>query len=231
MQGLRTEAVTAMTLSETSSQPEKILVGDDHPLFREALGQLAATLFPQANIELAETMGDVNRLAATDTPPDMFLLDLLFPGMDIAVSLPELRKRYPRASIILISMVDDDATIKKAIRAGGDGFIHKAVPRERCVAAIRQVLAGDYVIERAQGDIATDLVPGESGITLTARQQGVLEMLERDAPNKIIARELGISHLTVRLHVSALLRILGVSKRKEVVPKARLFGLIDRDRP
>jgi DNA-binding NarL/FixJ family response regulator len=218
----------SMKLNDDPHSCKKIVVGDDHPLFREALGQLVASLFPDADIDLAETMGDVTRLAAADGPPDLFLLDLLFPGMDIVVSLPEIRRKYPRASIILISMVDNDATIELAMRSGGDGFIHKAVPRDRCIAAIQRVRDGDYVIEREYSENAPDLVLGDGGISLTARQQVVLEMLERDAPNKVIARELGISHLTVRLHVSALLRILGVSKRKEVAPKAKLLGLIDR---
>lgn len=146
--------------------------------------------------------------------------------MEIPVSLPELRRRYPKSSIILVSMVDDEETISLAMRSGGDGFIHKAARRERCIDAIDRVLKGEYVIEQdAQAGSADPL--GGDAITLTARQRDVLELLAKGTPNKLMARDLGISHLTVRLHVSALLRIFGVTRRAEVAPKARMLGLLD----
>jgi DNA-binding NarL/FixJ family response regulator len=205
----------------------RIVVGDDHPLFRDALAQLATSMFADAMVETAATMGEVIQLAETGHPPDLFLLDLLFPGMDIATTLPELRRRHPRASIILISMVDDEATIALALRSGGDGFINKAVPRERCIQAINRVLAGEYVVECEDAGSAGMGQLGDTGISLTARQRAVLDMLADNAPNKVIARDLGISHLTVRLHVSALLRILGVNRRSDVASKARMLGLLD----
>lgn len=172
-------------------------------------------------------MPEVMQLAEGGSDPDLFLLDLLFPGMEIPISLPELRRRYPKASIILISMVDDEQTVSLAMRSGGDGFIHKAVSRERCIAAIGRVLMGEYVIELedAQTNAADPI--GDTAITLTARQREVLDLLAEGTPNKLMARQLGISYLTVRLHVSALLRIFGVSRRAEVAPKARALGLLE----
>ncbi|MGQ7830126.1 LuxR C-terminal-related transcriptional regulator [Altererythrobacter sp. Z27] len=207
-------------------QRKKAVVGDDHPLFRDALGQLAEALIPCAEIGLAESMGEVFELAEQGAPPDIFLLDLMFPGMDIPVTLPELRKQYPLASIVLISMVSDEPTIALTMQSGGDGFIHKAVSRERCIDAISRVLAGEYVIEREDLDAASDALAENLGPTLTARQRVVLDMLATNASNKLIARELGISHLTVRLHVSALLRALGVANRKDAVAKANALGLL-----
>lgn len=205
----------------------KIVVGDDHPLFREALAQLVMSTFPGTPVQTAGTMGEVIQVADSGDPPDLFLLDLLFPGMDIPITLPDLRRRYPRASIILISMLDDEATIALALRSGGDGFIHKAVPRDRCVEAINRVLAGEYVVECEDAVISRSGALTDTGISLTARQRVVLNMLAENAPNKVIARDLGISHLTVRLHVSALLRILGVKRRNDVASKARMLGLLD----
>ncbi len=208
-------------------QCRKVIVGDDHSLFRDALAQLAASQLPEARVDAAGSMAEVMQLADAGDTPDLFLLDLLFPGMEISVSLPELRRRYPKDSIILISMVDDEETVALSMRSGGDGFIHKAVPRERCIAAIHRVLMGEFVIELedTQTDPA-DLV-SDTAITLTARQREVLDLLAQGTPNKLMARELGISHLTVRLHVSSLLRLFGVSRRAEVAPKARALGLLD----
>lgn len=208
-------------------QLKRIVIGDDHPMFREGMGHLAQAMFPEAQIDFAETMQEVCGHARQGEPPELFLLDLMFPGMEIEVTLPELRRKYPLASIILISMIDDEATVALALRSGGDGFIHKAVPRERCSAAIARVLDGEYVVELEGHDTDVMLQADAVQVSLTARQRTVLDMLGDGASNKEIARELGISHLTVRLHVSAVLRLLGVTKRKEAVAKAKALGLLD----
>lgn len=208
-------------------QCRKVIVGDDHSLFRDALAQLAASQLPEAQVDTAVSMAEVMQLAEAGDAPDLFLLDLLFPGMEISVSLPELRRRYPKASIVIVSMVEDEQTVALAMRSGGDGFIHKAVPRERCITAIRRVLAGEYVIELEDIHTGAADAVSDTAITLTARQREVLDLLAQGTPNKLMARELGISHLTVRLHVSALLRLLGVARRAEVAPKARALGLLD----
>lgn len=205
----------------------KVIVGDDHSLFRDALAELAASQLPEAEVESAASLSEVMQMAESGEDPDLFLLDLIFPGMEIPVSLPELRRRYPKSSIILVSMVDDEETISLAMRSGGDGFIHKAARRERCIDAIDRVLKGEYVIEREDAQAGSADPLGGDAITLTARQRDVLELLAKGTPNKLMARDLGISHLTVRLHVSALLRIFGVTRRAEVAPKARMLGLLD----
>jgi two-component system, NarL family, nitrate/nitrite response regulator NarL len=207
----------------------KVVVGDDHPLFRDALAQLAFSLFPKAQVGVASTMSEVMEQSESGSVPDLLLLDLLFPGMEFAVTLPELRRRYPKSSIILISMISDRTVISQVLQSGGDGFIHKATPREQCIEAIQRVLAGEYVVECDDLAITLKENLGENAITLTARQRAVLGLLAENAPNKLIARDLGISHLTVRLYVSALLRIFGVAKRQEVAPKARMLGLLDTD--
>ena len=114
----------------------------------------------------------------------------------------------------------------QSLHSGSDGFIHKSVPGERCIEAIGKVLSGEFVVER-KGDKATPRSQHhESVIRLSGRQGEVLDLLAQGASNKAIARELGISHLTVRLHVSSLLRIFGVNQRQDVAPKARLIGLL-----
>ena len=203
--------------------PKTVVVGDDHPLFRDAMGQVAGSIRPTAKIEYADRMDQVFAFAKRDPNPDLFLLDLRFPLMEAAVSLPELRKICPAASIVIVSMVDDISIIVQAMKSGADGFIHKAVSSGRCRAALERIFTGDYVVEiGSPTDVASPLV---SRPELTARQSEVLARLCEGATNKLIGRDLGISPLTVRLHVSALLRILGVERRKDAVRKARLLGL------
>jgi DNA-binding NarL/FixJ family response regulator len=217
-----------VTLIDLRRTYRNILIADDHPLFREALGSRTQQVSPSATLGFAATMDEVLVQAKAGPAPDIILLDLLLPGMDIPVSIPELRRLAPLASVIVVSMLDDEQTVALVMRSGADGFVHKALPRERCVNAISRILAGEYMIAlESRRDDVSAMPVGSAGLTLTARQQIVLEMLAKNAPNKVIARELGISHLTVRLHVSALLRILGVAKRKEVAAKARALGLLD----
>ena len=217
---------------QNSVDPTRIFIGDDHPLYREGLAQLAASMFPEASVEAFGTLPEVFEHALSGEPPQLFLLDIMFPGMEIAVSLPELRRRFPSASILLVSMLDDPAIVSLALRSGADGFVNKAADRERCVSSIRAVLDGEYVIDQGKSSAAPLQLPTGSQLTLTARQRAVLDLLESGASNKLIARELGISHLTVRLHVSSLLRLLGVTRRKDVIGKARLLGLSGMtDRP
>lgn len=208
-----------------TADPARILIGDDHPLYREGLAQLASSLFPNATVDAFGTFPEVFSGALRGEPPELFLLDIMFPGMEIQVSLPELRRRFPSASILLVSMIDDPAVVSLALRSGADGFVNKAVDRDRCIRSIKAVLAGEYVIDQDQPSSVVSHLPAESQLSLTARQRAVLDLLEDGASNKIIARELGISHLTVRLHVSSLLRLMGVTRRQEVIGKARLLGL------
>lgn len=95
-----------MALLPSSTKIERVMVGDDHPLFREALGALVAELYPGICIDLAENMAEVTERAAAGPAPVLFLLDLVFPGMDPRVSLPELRRQYPMASIVIVSMIE-----------------------------------------------------------------------------------------------------------------------------
>lgn len=210
---------------QNSVDPARIVIGDDHPLYREGLAQLAASMFPHASVEAFGTLQEVFDHALCGETPQLFLLDIMFPGMEISISLPELRRRFPSASILLVSMLDDPAIVSLALRSGADGFVNKAADRERCIRSIRAVLDGEYVIEEGQSSPKSLQLPAGNQLTLTARQRAVLDLLEDGASNKVIARELGISHLTVRLHVSSLLRLLGVTRRQDVIGKARLLGL------
>lgn len=204
-----------------------VLIADALPLFRDGLARLAEAASPGVRVVQSGSIGEIWRLAAAGRVPDLFLIDLGLSGLEIGFVLPRLRKSFRSASIMAMALDADDATIAAAMRSGCDGFIHKGLPREQCGRAIGQVLAGSCVVERGEaGPAVSSDTPIHQEIALTARQSAVLGLLSDGASNKAIAREFGISHLTVRLHVSSLLRIFGVTRRNEVAPKARILGML-----
>lgn len=204
-----------------------MVIADAVPLFRDGLARLAEASSPGVNVIQSGSIGEVWKLAEWSRTPGLLLVDLDLPGMDISLAFSQLRRIYRNASIMAMSLDEDEAMIANAMRSGCDGYIYKGLNRERCGRAIGQVLAGACIVERSDssdGRVASHVV--EHAVDLTERQSAVLAMLAEGASNKAIARNLGISHLTVRLHVSSLLRIFGVTRRSQVAPKARAFGLL-----
>jgi DNA-binding NarL/FixJ family response regulator len=205
---------------------ELIIVADDHPVFRDGLKRLVSTACPAATVVEAGSMAEVLSLAQAGKAPDLFVLDLLFPGMDPRETLPSLRSSFPRSSIVIVSMVDDEATIRQIMKLGADGFVGKAVPSERMINAILAVKAGQFVVEPADHAAICDntSVSHLAVPELTPRQRDVLTCLAQDKSNKEIGRMLAISPFTVRIHVSALLRIMRVGSRTLAAAKARSMG-------
>ena len=203
-----------------------VVIAETLPLFRDALTQLVRLQSPAASVVRAGSIAELTELAWRGLAPDLFIIDLALPGLDAGVVLPELRRQHRKAAIITLGADDDAGTIVQALRSGSDGFVHKGAAREECIAAIGRVLAGEYVIARTNSGGGQEGHSARTPSILTARQSEALALLAERASNKAIARELGISHLTVRLHVSALLRIFGVSRRNDVAPKARALGMM-----
>ena len=197
----------------------KILVVDDHVLIREALRGLFRDLKPDAVVlEAADAAQAVARLAEQ---PDiaLILLDLSLPDRDGLGLLAELRARHPAVSVVVLSGFADRANVMRALDQGALGFIPKSAGREVMTSALSLVFSGGVYIPP---EILWSKPPADLG--LTGRQVDVLALMMQGKSNKAICRRLDLAEATVKNHVTAILKALGVSNRTEAVLTASARG-------
>jgi DNA-binding NarL/FixJ family response regulator len=209
-------------LTLLAQKPLRVVVADDHPVFRDGLVRVAQAAFPGAEVVEAATFAEILTLAVRQTP-DLFLLDLLFPGMQPSRSIPELRSTYPQARLAIVSMIEDRGTVDAMMALGVDGYIAKTTPYERMISALHEVAAGKCIttVSNQPPLWADAALHTEDSPALTTRQREVLALLMKGHSNKEIGRALSISPFTVRIHVSALLRLLRAETRTEAAAIAR----------
>ena len=200
----------------------RIVIADDHPLFRGALRQAVATAIQDTEIsEVGSLEALTEALAAASNDADLILLDLTMPGVQGFSGLLFLRADHPELPVIVVSANDDPAVIRRCIEFGALGFLPKTADVEQMGEAIRAVLDGSVwtppgVDLSAPVDAETaEMVRRLS--TLTPQQVRVLMMLSEGLLNKQIAYELGVSEATVKAQVSAILTKLDVDSRTQAV--------------
>ncbi len=211
-----------------SIDPRRVLIAEDHPLYREALRAVIPLVCTTARIAEAGCQQEVLEQLTPEADFDLVLLDLNLPGAEGLSCLRSIRAIAPLTPIIVVSGNDDPGVMSEVVMAGAAGYVPKSSPRQLLLDAIRMVMeGGSYLpaaamvaLRRAQSE---DGPPGGHAPSehLTTRQKGVLQLLAQGLSNKRIARELDISEITVKAHVSLILKKLGVSNRVQAAIEAR----------
>lgn len=196
----------------------KILVADDHPLFRAAMRQALADIVGENIIEAA-SFSEACSALLVDDDIELVFLDLNMPGNDGLTGLSDIRTQFPSVLVVIVSAEDDPILIRKAIDLGASGYIPKSTPLAEIANAVNQVLDGEqWLPASVDNDIqqfanAEEKAFAEKLSQLTPHQFKVLKMMADGLLNKQIAYELAISESTVKQHVSAVLRKLEVINR------------------
>jgi DNA-binding NarL/FixJ family response regulator len=206
----------------------RLLVVDDHPIFRDGLAGLLATLPDLDDVRTAGSAEEALRQVA-ETPADVVLMDINLPDASGVEAARQLTERAPATAVLMVTMVDDDDSVFAALAAGARGYVLKDATADEILAAVRTVAAGGAVFGAA---IATRILakgPTHAGARpsltraepLTAREQDVLTLLADGASNRQIARSLGLSLKTVQNHVSRILDKLQAADRTQAALRAR----------
>jgi len=206
----------------------RILIADDHPLYREALRAQIERMYPDAAVDEVVSFDDVVRLNA-EAPYRLFLIDFQMPGMS-AAALKQFAAANPSVPIAVISGTANAADVRATIQAGARGFIPKTATGPHLMHALQLLLAGGTSIPAdvlVEGDSAT-LPSGASApwlAQLTSRERDVLKAVARGLSNKEVGRELGLAEVTIKLHLRGIFRKIGARSRAEaavIATKANL---------
>nr|WP_298113901.1 response regulator transcription factor ErdR [uncultured Pseudomonas sp.] len=198
----------------------EILIADDHPLFRSALQQaLTLGLGPEVNLVEAASIAELETCLAQKSDWDLVLLDLNMPGAYGFSGLVLLRGQYPQVPVVMVSAQEDAAVVARSREFGASGFIPKSSTLEVIQQAVRGVLDGDAWWPRQTeetANVSAEAKAASAGLaSLTPQQFRVLTMVCDGLLNKQIAYELSVSEATVKAHVTAIFRKLGVRTRTQ----------------
>jgi DNA-binding NarL/FixJ family response regulator len=198
----------------------RVLIADDHPLYCDALRAVVPQACPGAVISTAASQEEVLEAMRSPQAFDLVLLDLNLPGAAGLSCLHALRKLVPATPIVVVSAVGDPKVMQDTIMSGASAFIPKSSPSQVLINALKVIAAGGTYMP---ADVLAALrgADGCPAGELTLRQRRVLELLSTGLSNKRIARELEISEITVKAHVSAIFRKLGVTNRTQAGLEAR----------
>ncbi|WP_319410560.1 response regulator transcription factor [uncultured Cohaesibacter sp.] len=205
----------------------RIILADDHPLYRTGMKQMLLGLYPDATIDEAGDARALDAQISAQPGPDLIISDLLFPGFDYMRDLKRLRQTFSLCPIIAVSMMNDPNEVDHIMALGVNGYVSKSVPSDQMLEAVQNVMQGHIEVRLSEEGFSPEIQglikPALS--ELTPRQIEILKLLRHGLSNKEIARELDLSPFTVRSHVSALMKNLGVSNRAAASAIAASYGL------
>lgn len=218
----------------------RILIADDHPLFRQGLVHLVAELDGEVETSEAGDFPEAVRLAREEGPFDLILTDLRMPGMEQFPGIRALREVAKSTPLVVVSGFETRANLERVLEIGAQGFLPKSAPPSVMVNALRLVLLGEIYVPPSL--FSSDAKPAETTAAtldsarfamearanvemLTQRQMGVLALIGLGLSNRDIAERLNISEGTVKVHVGAILKTLGVSNRTQAALLATEMGI------
>lgn len=212
-------------------RPRRFLIIDDHPIVRDALMRIVQSVTPDAWARGAGTLSEALRLMDTTEAIDLAILDLNLPDVQNFEALERLRQIRPECPVVIFSGEERPDIVLRAIELGACGYFPKSLTSDELLEALELVRRGHiYVparvmrspiraVTRGGGAAATASVRDGLPAELSDRQKAILSLLLLGYPNKVIARRLGLAVSTVKNHVSAVLRSLGVKTRAEAIFK------------
>lgn len=221
----------------------KLLLADDHGLFREALVQYIQRAEPDADVIVARDIHEVMEIMAAHEAVDLVLLDMRMPGMNGLQGLRKLRETYPRLPIALMSGLAEKADVEEALQIGISGYFPKTLSGKAMMKGLRDIMDGRNFIAMDHNTNSLmpsnfDGIPGKrsdvpqqasavripDNVNLTPREKEVLIFLLRGISNKEIASEMGLQVVTIKLHVRGICRKLGAKNRTQAALIAQDIG-------
>jgi len=201
-------------------QPEKIIIADDHPLFRQALLGTLKSKFNNTEWLEAQTIPELEEQLSIHSDSDLLLLDLNIPGAHGFNTLIHVRNHFPQIPVVIVSAHEDQETMSKSMEFGAAGFIPKSTPVDLIFTAIQQVLLGNVWVPETFTAIESDDESAdisERVASLTQQQYKILLMFAQGLLNKQIAYDLHVSEATIKAHATAIFRKLNVRNRTQAV--------------
>ena len=211
-----------MTTEANTEATSTVIVADDHPLFRDALIHAVGKVMPDATIVESDSLESLQQAVQANSEADLLLLDLNMPGVSGFSALAWIRQNHASLPTVVVSAIDDPAVMRRALEHGASGFIPKSSSIATIESGIDAVLEGEVWLPEGIDPNGAGLESGEASVaaglsTLTPHQFRVLMMLGEGLLNKQIAYELGVSEATIKAHVTAIFRKMGVNNRTQAV--------------
>jgi DNA-binding NarL/FixJ family response regulator len=199
----------------------KILIADDHVMIIDALCAYLKRQAPQAEILTAANIDQASVILTANSDCDIAIFDYVMPGVASPDTFKEIVQRFPSLKVVILSGHIEHDLVQMLIAAGVHGVLPKTMPSSTLISAINLILAGEtYVPWQLQQTSSTPEASPSDGLTLSRREQEVLDCVKRGMTNKEIARELSLQEVTIKLHIGSLCRKFEVSNRTQLAIKA-----------